>query len=328
VPPTRATRPLPRRNAPIQDVPLARTLSQESHESDGTTFSFSSIPSNGGFTGFSYPSIQPPSQNVVQQQPTYNLDPLITATYSQPQLPVQPIYNPLIPQPIDQYNPYTYNDIQPTQMSDLDFESYLKLNIDNLAPPTEDLGYDLEAQIQAALRPSTTQFETLAPTMSPSEGSPYSDFSNTWFNEFDFGMNMGEEDDMELLKVVLDGMSSGSMGGSPIEKTVLQGMGGGRSESPETVASVALNSDHGSQGGGGSGRQSPTMAGPSTSNSIVNSENENDLSFMFNFDLAVSHDIPGNVDFAGDAVAGGSGSGSGWIGGVLPYDMDQVMGTA
>jgi len=47
---------------------------------------------------------------------------------------------------------------------------------------------------------------------------------------------------------------------------------------------------------------------------------------MFNFDLAVSHDIQGNVDYGGNAEA--SGSGSGWIGGVLPYDMDQVMGTA
>jgi hypothetical protein len=217
-------------------------------------------------------------------------------------------------------------------MSDLDFESYLNLNIDNLAPPTEDLGYDLEAQIQAALRPSITSFETLAPTMSPSEGSPYSDFSNSWFTEFDFGNMEGEADDMELLKVVLDGMSSGSMGGSPIEKTEsYPGLGvGGRSESPETVASFALSSDHGSQGGGsirgeeagGSGRQSPTMAGPSTSNSIVNSEE--DLSFMFNFDLAVSNGIQG--DMGQNAEAGGSGSG--WIGGVLPYDMDQVMGTA
>ena len=216
-------------------------------------------------------------------------------------------------------------------MSELDFESYLNLNIDNLAPPTENLGYDLEAQIQAALRPSTSQFETLAPTMSPSESSPYSDFSNSWFNEFDFGMNMGEEDGegMELLKVVLDGMSSGSMGGSPIEKTELYpGLGmGGRSESPETVASFALNSDHGSQGGGsirgeeagGSGRQSPTIAGPSTSNSIVNSEE--DLSFMFNFDLDTTSK---DMGYSGNAVAGGSG----WIGGVLPYDMDQVMGTA
>jgi hypothetical protein len=223
-------------------------------------------------------------------------------------------------------------------MSELDFESYLNLNIDNLAPPTEDLGYDLEAQIQAALRPSITSFETLGPTMTPSEGSPYSDFSNSWFNEFDFGMNMGEGDGegMELLKVVLDGMTSGSMGGSPIEKTELYpGLGvGGRSESPETVASFALSSDHGSQGGGsirgegggGSGRQSPNIAGPSTSNSIVNSENENDLSFMFNFDLAVSNNVQGEM--GQNAVAGGSGSGSGWIGGVLPYDMDQVMGTA
>jgi len=111
-PQARATRPLPRRNAPIQDVPLARTLSQESHESDGTTFSFSSIPSNGGFTGFSYPSIQPIQQQQPSQRPTYNLDPLITATYSQPQVPpFQQVYNPLIPQPIDQYNPYTYTDI-------------------------------------------------------------------------------------------------------------------------------------------------------------------------------------------------------------------------
>jgi len=141
-------------------------------------------------------------------------------------------------------------------MSELDFESYLNLNIDNLAPPTEDLGYDLEAQIQAALRPSTSQFETLAPTMSPSETSPYSDISNSWFNEFDFG-NMGGDngEGMELLKVVLDGMSSGSMGGSPIEKTELNpGLGaGGRSESPETVASFALNSNNGSVQGGGSG---------------------------------------------------------------------------
>jgi hypothetical protein len=215
-------------------------------------------------------------------------------------------------------------------MSELDFESYLNLNIDNLAPPTEDLGYDLEAQIQAALRPSTSQFETLAPTMSPSESSPYSDISYSWFNEFDFGNMEGSGDDMELLKVVLDGMSSGSMGGSPIEKTVLQGMGGGRSESPETVASFSLNSNNGSvQGGGsihggGSGRQSPAIAGPSTSNSIVNSEE--DLSFMFNFDLAVSHDVQG--DMGQNVVAGGSGSGNGWTGGVLPYDMDQVMGTA
>jgi hypothetical protein len=238
------------------------------------------------------------------------------------------MYNPLIPQPIDQYTPY-HPDV-PNQMSELDFESYLNLNIDNLAPPTEDLGYDLEAQIQAALRPSISQFETLAPTMSPSESSPYSDISNSWFNEFDFGMNMGEEDGegMELLKVVLDGMSSGSMRGSPIEKTELYpGLGvGGRSESPETVASFALNSDHGSQGGGsiqggegGSGRQSPTIAGPSTSNSIINSEE--DLSFMFNFDLAVSNRVDHQNGEAG-------GSGSGWIGGVLPYDMDQVMGTA
>jgi hypothetical protein len=213
-------------------------------------------------------------------------------------------------------------------MSDQDFEYYINLNIDNLAPPTEDLGYDLEAQIQAALRPSMTSFETLAPTMTPSEGSPYSDFSNSWFNEFDFGMNMDEEDGegMELLKVVLDGMSSGSMGGSPIEKTGLYpGLGvGGRSESPETVASFSLNSNNGSiQGGsiqgGGSGRQSPNIAGPSTSNSIVNSEE--DLSFMFNFDLAVSNGMD-----HGNAEA--SGSGSGWIGGVLPYDMDHVMGTA
>jgi hypothetical protein len=216
-------------------------------------------------------------------------------------------------------------------MSELDFESYLNLNIDNLAPPTEDLGYDLEAQIQAALRPSTSQFETLAPTMSPSESSPYSDFSNSWFNEFDFGNMEGSGDDMELLKVVLDGMSSGSMGGSPIEKTeVYPGLGGGvRSESPETVASFSLNSNNGSiQGGsnhaGGSGRQSPTMAGPSTTNSIsADGENENDLSFMFNFDLAVSN----GVDHQ-NVGAGGNGSGSGWIGGVLPYDMDQVMGTA
>jgi hypothetical protein len=64
------------------------------------------------------------------------------------------------------------------------------------------------------------------------------------------------------------------------------------------------------------------MAGPSTSNSIVNSEE--DLSFMFNFDLAVSNGIQG--DMGQNAEAGGSGSG--WIGGVLPYDMDQVMGTA
>jgi len=212
-------------------------------------------------------------------------------------------------------------------MSDLDFESYLNLNVDNLAPPTEDLGYDLEAQIQAALRPSVSSLETLAPTLTPSEGSPYSDFSNSWFNEFDFG-NMGEEDgeEMELLKVVLNGMSSGSIG-SPIEKTELYpGLGvGGRSESPETVASFALNSNNGSIQGeenGGSGRQSPNIAGPSTSNSIVNSENENDLSFMFNFDLAVSNDVQGEM--GQDAVAGGSG----WIGGVLPYDMDQVMGTA
>jgi hypothetical protein len=217
-------------------------------------------------------------------------------------------------------------------MSELDFESYLNLNIDNLAPPTEDLGYDLEAQIQAALRPSTSQFETLAPTMSPSESSPYSDFSNSWFNEFDFGNMEGEGDGMELLKVVLDGMSSGSMGGSPIEKTELYpGLGVGvRSESPETVASFALNSDHGSQGGGsiqggrGSGRQSPNIAGPSTSNSIVNSEE--DLSFMFNFDLAVSNNVQG--DMGQNVGTGGNGSGSGWIGGVLPYDMDQVMGTA
>jgi hypothetical protein len=259
---------------------------------------------------------------VVQQQPTYNLDPLITATYSQP---LQQVYNPLIPQPIDQYTPY-HTEV-PTQMSELDFESYLNLNIDNLAPPTEDLGYDLEAQIQAALRPSVTSFETLAPTMSPSESSPYSDFSNSWFNEIDFGNMEGEGDDMELLKVVLDGMSSGSMGGSPIEKTELYpGLGvGGRSESPETVASFSLNSNNGSVQGG-SGRQSPTIAGPSTSNSIINSENDNDLSFMFNFDLAVSHDVQG--DMGKNAVAGESGSGSGWIGGVLPYDMDQVMGTA
>ena len=215
-------------------------------------------------------------------------------------------------------------------MSELDFESYLNLNIDNLAPPTEDLGYDLEAQIQAALRPSVSSFETLAPTITPSEGSPYSDFSNSWFNEFDFG-NMGEEDGegMELLKVVLDGMSSGSIGGSPIEKTEsYPGLGvGGRSESPETVASFALNSNNGSTQGeenGGSGRQSPNAAGPSTSNAIVNSENENDLSFMFNFDLAVSNDVQG--DMGQNASAGGNGSG--WIGGVLPYDMDQVMGTA
>lgn len=266
------------------------------------------------------------------QQPTYNLDPLITATYSQPVFPpVQQIYDPLVPQQIDQYNPYgdITNYPQPTQMSELDFESYLNLNIDNLAPPTEDLGYDLEAQIQAALRPSISQTETLAPTMSPSETSPFSDFSNSWFNEFDFG-NLGERgDEMELLKVVLDGMSSGSMGGSPIEKTELYpGLGmGGRSESPETVASFALNSDLGSQGGTGSGRQSPNIAGPSTSNSIVNSEHENDLSFMFNFDLAVSHDVQGGVEYGQNVVAGSSGSG--WIGGVLPYDMgDQVMGTA
>ena len=331
-PQVRATRPLPRRDVPIQDVPLARTLSQESQESDGTNFSFSSIPSNGGFTGFSYPSIQHPTQMV--QQPTYNLDPLITATYSQPIYPpVQQIYDPLIPQQVDQYNLYgdVTNYPQPTQMSELDFESYLNLNIDNLAPPTEDLGYDLEAQIQAALRPSTTQTETLAPTMSPSETSPYSDFSNSWFNEFDFGNLEGGGDDMELLKVVLDGMSNGSMEGSPIEKTELYpGLGvGGRSESPETVASFALNSEFSSQGGSGSGRQSPNVAGPSTSNSVVNSENENDLSFMFNFDLAVSQDVQGDVDYGQNAVAGGSGSGSGWIGGVLPYDMgDQVMGTA
>jgi hypothetical protein len=253
---------------------------------------------------------------------------LITATYSQPQVPpFQQVYNPLIPQPIDQYTPY-HTEV-PTQISELDFESYLNLNIDNLAPPTEDLGYDLEAQIQAALRPSMSSFETLAPTMSPSESSPYSDFSNSWFNEFDFGMNMGEEDGegMELLKVVLDGMTSGSMGGSPIEKTELYpGLGmAGRSESPETVASFSLNSNNGSIQGG-SGRQSPTIAGPSTSNSIVNSENENDLSFMFNFDLAVSNGIQG--DMGQNAGAGGSRSGSGWIGGVLPYDLDQVMGTA
>ena len=50
---------------------------------------------------------------------------------------------------------------------------------------------------------------------------------------------------------------------------------------------------------------------------------------MFNFDLAVSQEVQGNVDYGGDIVPGGSGSGSGWIGGVLPYDMgDQVMGTA
>jgi hypothetical protein len=278
------------------------------------------------------------------QQPTYNLDPLITATYSQPQLPPsnQYIYDPSISQQIDQYNPYPYGDIngyphptQPTQMSELDFESYLNLNIDNLAPPTEDLGYDLEAQIQAALRPSTSQFETLAPTMTPSEGSPYSDFSNSWFNEFDFGMD-GAGDDMELLKVVLDGMSHGSGGGSPIVKTELYpGIGGGgRSESPETVASFALNSNNGSiQGGGsirgegegGSGRQSPNVPGPSTSNSISNSD---DLSFMFNFDLEpISPEVKGVVGYGQNAVA--SGSGSGWIGGVLPYDMgDQVTGTA
>jgi hypothetical protein len=99
------------------------------------------------------------------------------------------------------------------------------------------------------------------------------------------------------------------------------GMGGGigvgvRSESPETVASFALHSTCNSTSGEGSGRQSPNAPGPPSSNSI---SDEGDLSLMFNFDLEpVSNDIE-KMNYSGNAIA--SGSGSGWMTGVLPFDI-------
>jgi len=366
----RVTRALPRRNGNVpqlqtHEVPLARTLSQESRGSfgsDETTFSYSSAPSNGGFTGFTYPSIPNHPSAPVQQQPTFNLDPLIAATYGpaygpppfahqhhdmdQPRVPFnQDMVNPHQPVEYHQYdqsiNSHSYSTIPNQQsQSEIDFESYLNLNIDNLAPPTDTLGYDFEAQVQAALRSDPMSYNTtLAPTLSPSL-SPLSVLSEEWFNDFDFtslGAGDGDEEGegMELLKVVLDGMSrSGSVGESPIEKS-MDGMGmeigggmGVRPESPETVASFTLNSE-----GVGSGRQPP--AGPSTlstsnlsnTHSVTGSEGEESLSFMFNFDLEVPQSHGTSMDYGNMTAA--SESGSGWMTGVLPFDMgDHVMGTA
>jgi len=276
----------------------------------------------------------------------------------------------------------------PTEQGD-EFESYLNFNIDALAPPTDDLASDLAAQIQAALRPTDSSFNTLtlAPSVSlspSSQGSPYSDLSHGWFSE----MTEEEVESMELLKVYLDemgmaGLGMGMEGESPIEKTLDMGMShgqemmmeeiglgsgsGSRSESPETVASIALRSD----GGSNSGRQSPQsisgsvtsastgldlgMGGLSTktpnsmvmvdprSTSIPNSSSactsttstppiEGDLSFIFDFEQVSNPAHPvqhSQQEMDMDTNIGGGLGGERWMMGVLPFDMaDQVMGTA
>jgi hypothetical protein len=270
-----------------------------------------------------------------------------------------------------------------------DFESYPNFNFDAhvrpqddladlvaLASSSTDLASDLEAQIQAALRPidpSTYNSLTLAPSVSlspSSQGSPYSDRSHGWFSE----MTEEEVESMELLKVYLDEMGMGLTGvgleeGSPIEKYLAldQGQGmmmeemgqGSRSESPETVASIALHSQCGS-----SGRQSPSIstsdsgsgtsfnlgeAGPSTitpnsmidprslslptslpnstSTSITSTPSEEGLSFMFDFEQVSTH--PVQQEQGMDTRMEMDMSGEKWMMGVLPFDMaDQVMGTA
>lgn len=238
-----------------------------SHESDSTTFSYSSIPSNGGFTAFQYPTASgtnSPAPQIVDQRPVNQFS--------------TEMYFPTIPAPlmsdgetentngtgfengIEGLSPYTlgltnlsrsnstYAYTQDPSLSSLpidnlsslesmnlaEMESYLNFNIDNLAPPVDDLSFDLEASIQAALRPDPTVFQnlTLAPSPSSSSssstglsslfsfgnefanwtiegngdgvgGSPTMDYSaKEWFPE----LSPQEAQSMEMLKVFLDGM--------------------------------------------------------------------------------------------------------------------------
>jgi hypothetical protein len=253
-------------------------------------------------------------------------------------------------------------------INEMDFETYMNFNIDSLAPPVDDLQFDLEAQITAALRPidqSTFNNLTLAPapSLSPSsfgEGSPLSDLSGDWFTGFGSANDGGngsevEEQGMEILRVFLNELGTDMV--SPIEKSELQpesgmgmgmgmsssmgmgmdirtGMGtGSRSISPETVASFTLNSARASPNGSGPS----TTISTSTSNSI---DGDGDVDFIFDFEqVSVNQSTPipmeksgsgGVMERSGSGSGIGSGSGGGWMMGVLPFDTmaDQVMGAA
>lgn len=211
------TRPLPRRGQQYagQDVPLVRT---SSHDSDSTTFSWSSIPSNGGFTGPQYPTATtPPPSN-----PITTLNSVLGTPSDQPQQGQQsyfPTPNSVLPSTVDLSSfMLTSESTTPLPQLPLDnldtlnFEQYLNFNIDALAPPVDDFSLNLEAEIQAALRPmDPAAFANLNLTLAPSpstassgNGSPGagSDYSAAeWFPE----LSAEEAESMEMLKVYLDG---------------------------------------------------------------------------------------------------------------------------
>lgn len=207
--------------------------------------SFSSIPSNGGFTGFQYPTVGADTVDQSTQPTQTSHGPFFPNTIpeiSSCSFSTEAIEAGTSSFPIDFDNlnlsGFTDPSLPPLPLDDLstlesmnlsEMEQYLNFNLDNLAPPADDLSWDLEASIQAALRPDTQTFNnlTLAPSPSSSsssnslfsfgtnavmegdgirgegEGSPVSDYSaQEWYPE----LSPQEAESMEMLKIFLDGM--------------------------------------------------------------------------------------------------------------------------
>lgn len=314
------TRPLPRRQQAA--VPLVRTAS---HDSDSTTFSWSSIPSNGGFTGFSYPTASSPSAVTnanANVDPTLTLDPTFTPSEQTSYVPSSTVPSTVAPAHLDlsSFLPATLPQLPVENLDsvDLDFEQWLNLNIDALAPPVDDLASNLDAEIQAALRsmdPGAFMNLTLAPSPSTSptsgvnghgDGSPVSGFSaGEWVPE----LSPEEAESMEMLKLYLDGMDfvapdleypsfppteavSSCSPNSAVEPV--------RTQSPDTVGDISLSS-------GQTSPQRPIQP------------------FSLDFELPVNLDFD-TMDMEVDGRAKGEGSSSakeeeGWMMGVLPFDM-------
>jgi hypothetical protein len=298
---------------------------------------------------------------------------------------------PSFPLPSNIDNPEsTFTSMEGGQM---DLEQYLNLNLNNLAPPTDDLSLDFEAQIQAALRAHdpSFQFPTLAPTPSPSSSdnnlhfgsmsmtdSPFSELEEMgWLSGL--GLSEDQAGSMELFKVDLGISQTQYLSTSP-SITSMDGKGGegggyiigkiqtldprtvsfgGRSESPETIASFILHSNP------GSGRGSPFSPSPSITTSTHLSGFDfpsasadtfgidtastgagagaglgvsmDDLSYMFDVDmssLAQDQDRAqgqmGSRTDVGEEEGGESelrsGIEGGWMTGALPFDMvDEMM---
>lgn len=344
----RATRPLPKRYVPSSStapahaelsaaVPLERTRSSDS---DSTNFSFSSIPSNGGFTAFTYPTIPtnvntdaaaPSMPSGAGEEQTFgniNFDQLLAG-------------------------------IAPNDQPDLALDPEIEALLNSLAPPSDDFATsaDFDAQIQAAMRHDQGGvFANLNLTLAPSPSSSLTSSGSGGYAGgageggaggsplSDWSPNLSQEEwaAMDMMKVFLDlegvspsptpGLEGGEgwIGQATQDVEMAQPMqlgqeGQGRSESPaETIANIALNS----------GRATPehpspssyfSSASPTTMNTASVSV-QHDTSFDFDFDLDFEKM---ELDSYASAKAQvqqeqEEGEGTGWMMGVLPFETVEM----